>query len=108
MINRMKNFLVVVMMLICALARAQESGEFTVPFSNPAGAMKLVIDIKTGSVKVKGTARKDVLVKYSSEKDDEDDDHDRNHNRNNDSKSNRDGLKKIGSGTMNLEASEYQ
>jgi len=113
----MKNVLVVVMVLICAALKAQESGEFTVPFSNPTGAMKVIVDIKTGTVKVKGTARKDVLVKYSSEKD-EDDDHDndhdgdRNHNRNHNEKgnekSNRDGLKKISSGTMNLEASEYQ
>jgi hypothetical protein len=109
----MKNVLIVLMMLICAALRAQDSGEFIVPFSNPAGAMKVVVDIKTGSIKVKGTARKDVLVKYSSEKDEDDDrgrDHDRDHNRNrdNDGKSNRDGLKKISSGTMNLEASEYQ
>lgn len=102
----MKKFLVVAVMLISAVLRAQDSGEFTVPFSNPSGAMKLVVDIKTGSIKVKGTARKDVLVKYSSEKDEDDDDHDhdRNRNRNN----SRDGLKKISSGTMNLEASEYQ
>src|SRR6185369_9084605 len=100
----MKNVLVVLMMLICAALRAQDSGEFIVPFSNPAGAMKVIVDIKTGSIKVKGTARKDVLVKYSSEKD-EDDDHDRNHK---DKNNNRDGLKKISSGTMSLEASEYQ
>jgi hypothetical protein len=102
----MKNFLMVMVMLISGVASAQDSGEFIVPFSNPSGAMKLVVDIKTGSIKVKGTARKDVMVKYSSEKD-EDDDHDR-HDHDNDRKSNRDGLKKISSGTMNLEASEYQ
>jgi len=105
----MKNVLVVLMMLICTALRAQDSGEFTVPFSNPAGAMKVIVDIKTGSVKVKGTARKDVLVKYSSEKD-EDNDRERDHDRDRDhnEKSNRDGLKKISSGTMSLEASEYQ
>src|SRR5258708_40105816 len=76
----MKNVLVVMMMLICAALRDQDSGEFTVPFSNPTGAMKVIVDIKTGSVKVKGTARKDVLVKYSSEKDEDNDsehDHDK-------------------------------
>jgi hypothetical protein len=106
----MKNVLVVVMVLICAVLRAQDSGEFTVPFSNPTGAMKVIVDIKTGTVKVKGTARKDVLVKYSSEKD-EDDDKEHDHDRDNDHRkgnSNKDGLKKISSGTMNLEASEYQ
>ena len=105
----MKNVLVVLMMLICAALRAQDSGEFTVPFSNPTGAMKVIIDIKTGSVKVKGTARKDVLVKYSSEKDEDNDrEHDHDRDRDHNGKSNRDGLKKISSGTMSLEASEYQ
>ncbi|MBS1680511.1 MAG: DUF4097 family beta strand repeat protein [Bacteroidetes bacterium] len=91
-----------VLMFVCYLTSAQNSGEFTVPFSNPTGAMKLIVDIKTGSVKIKGTARKDVLVKYENISDNDEDDHDRDH------KSNRDGLKKISSGTMNLEASEFQ
>ncbi len=105
----MKNVLVIMMMLIGAVVRAQDSGEFTVPFSNPAGAMKVIVDIKTGSIKVKGTARKDVLVKYSSEKDEDNDrEHDHDRDRDHDGKNNRDGLKKISSGTMNLEASEYQ
>ena len=103
----MKNFLVVVGLLISAVLRAQDSGEFTVPFSNPSGQMKLMVDIKTGSIKIKGTARKDVLVKYSTEKDEDDDNHHRNRNRNN-GDGDRDGLKKISSGTMNLEASEFQ
>jgi len=106
----MKNVLIIMMMLICAVLRAQDSGEFTVPFSNPTGAMKVIVDIKTGSIKVKGTARKDVMVKYNTEKDN---DEEREHDRDNDNdhkrgRSNRDGLKKISSGTMNLEASEYQ
>jgi hypothetical protein len=106
----MKNVLVVMMMLIYATLKAQDSGEFTVPFSNPAGAMKVIVDIKTGSIKVKGTARKDVLVKYSSVKEDGDE-HEEHDERDEDDKhhrSNKDGLKKISSGTMNLEASEYQ
>jgi hypothetical protein len=122
----MKNVLVVLVMLMSVALRAQDSGEFTVPFSSPTSPFKLLVDIKTGSVKIKGTARKDVYVKYSSEKDndgDRDDDNDdekrgrsghrvkvnvdvndgEKHGR-----SNREGLKKISSGTMNLEASEYQ
>ncbi len=105
----MKNVVVVLLVLISAVLKAQDSGEFTVPFSNPAGAMKVIVDIKTGSIKVKGTARKDVLVKYSSEKDEDNDrEHDHDRDRDHDGKNNRDGLKKISSGTMNLEASEYQ
>jgi hypothetical protein len=104
----MKKLLVGLVMLISAAVRAQDSGEFTVPFSNPSGPMKLVVDIKTGSIKVKGTARKDVLVKYSSEKEEDNDDHDHDRHDRNRNNNNRDGLKKISSGTMNLEASEYQ
>lgn len=106
----MKNGLIVVLLLVSAALNAQDSGEFTVPFSNPSGAMKLSVDIKTGTVKIKGTARKDVYVKYSSPKEesgereepkerDEDDKH---------SHSSREGLKKIGGSAMNIEASEYQ
>lgn len=115
----MKKILFVLVMLVSAVLRAQDSGEFTIPFSNPSGEMKVIVDIKTGSIKVKGTARKDVLVKYSSEKDEdgEDDDRDRDRNRKhhvnvnvnvNDSKDNREGLRKISGGTMNLEGTEYQ
>ncbi len=107
----MKKLFVATMVLMSAVLRAQDSGEFTVPFSNPSGAFKLIVDIKTGSVKVKGTARRDVYVKYSSEKDGGDE-HDRDHDGDNEDDkrghSNREGLKKISSGTMNLEASEYQ
>src|SRR5271154_6185921 len=106
----MKNVLVVLILLMSAVLRAQDSGEFTVPFSNPSGAFKLIVDIKTGSVKVKGTARKDVAVKYSTAKEEheereerEERDEDEKHRR-----SSKAGLKKISSGTMSLEASEYQ
>lgn len=106
----MKNVLVVMVMLISAVLRAQDSGDFTVPFSNPSGSFKLLVDIKTGSIKIKGTARKDVLVKYDSDKDkDEDNDHDRGRDGDDrKGRSSRDGLKKISGGAMNIEASEYQ
>ena len=80
---------------------AQSSGDFTVPFSDPSKPGKLYVDIKTGSVTIKGTARKDVSVTYKKDSDDDNDD-DR------DSKSNREGLKRIGSGSLDIEASEYQ
>ncbi len=106
----MKSILIVLMVLTSAVLKAQDSGEFTVPFSNPSGSFKLIVDIKTGSVKVKGTARKDVYVKYSNVKE-EGDEHEEREERDEDDKHNRSskaGLKKIGGSTMNLEASEYQ
>ncbi len=106
----MKKLLVIMLMSVSAILRAQDSGEFTVPFSNPSGAFKVIVDIKTGSIKVKGTARKDVYVKYNSLKDNGDEREEREE-RDEDDKhqhSSKAGLKKIGGSTMNLEASEYQ
>ncbi len=45
---------------------AQDSGELTVPFSDPGRRGKIRVDIKKGSIDVKGTSRKDVLVKYTA------------------------------------------
>src|SRR5258706_14003622 len=45
---------------------AQNSGEFPVPLSDPNKRGKLKAHLNTGTIIVKGTARKDVLVKYSS------------------------------------------
>jgi hypothetical protein len=106
----MKKVLIVMMIMVSAALKAQDSGEFTVPFSNPSGPFKLVVDIKTGSVKVNGTARKDVSVKYSTVKE-EKDEHEEREERDEDNKhrrSSKAGLRKIGGSTMNLEASEYQ
>ncbi len=110
--------LMIVLALVCggSVFAQNNNGEFVVPFSNPAAAGKLVVDIKTGSVVVKGTARKDVLVKYTSEKyenNDEGDEEDRKHkvhvNVNVDNgRKGKEGLKKISGGAMDLEASEYQ
>jgi hypothetical protein len=77
-------------------AIAQNSGDFPVPLSDPNKRGKLKAHLNSGSITVKGTARKDVLVKYSSPQGDEHNNHEKG----------RDGLKKISSGTMDLEVSE--
>ena len=60
-----------------AIASAQTSNEFTVPLSDPAKRGKLKAHLNYGSITVKGTARKDVLVKYKALEDGEDEgDHD--------------------------------
>jgi hypothetical protein len=76
-------------------AWAQGGNEFTIPLSDPAKRGKLKARINYGSITVKGTGRKDVLVRYTAEKDE---DHGKQ-----DSK---DGLKRIGGGGMDLEAAE--
>ena len=76
-------------------AVAQNSGEFPVPLSDPNKRGKLKAHLNSGTIIVKGTARKDVLVKYSAPENE--DKHDRG---------TKEGLKRISSGTMDLEVSE--
>ena len=110
-----KQFLTIILMLISAYYTvAQTSGEFEVPLTDPNKRGKLKAHLNYGSITVKGTARKDVLVKYASVEDkdgdhdrDDDDDDDDNHNKNkNNSSASKAGLKKISGGTMDLEVTE--
>ena len=89
-------------LITSSISSAQAQNEFTVPLSDPAKRGKLKAHLNYGSITVKGTARKDVLVKYKQE--DENDDDDR-HDHNNGKKS-ADGLKRVSGGGMDLEASE--
>ncbi len=77
-------------------AMAQDSGELTIPFSDPGKRGKVKIDIKKGSIEVRGTDRRDVLVRYSA----------MDKSRNGNGNTNQDGLRRISSGAMDLEASE--
>lgn len=118
-----KQFLIIILVLVSAYcALAQTSGEFAVPLTDPNKRGKLKAHLNYGSITVKGTARKDVLVKYSSVDDDDkhrdrdrdDDDDDDRHvrvNVNVDANKDKDknskaGLKKISGGTMDLEVTE--
>lgn len=92
---------VVLVILVSASALAQTSGEIPVAFTDPAKRGKLKAHLNYGSITIKGTARKDVLVKYSADDDNNHDDRDKDRD-----KSDRAGLKKISSGTLDLEVSE--
>jgi DUF4097 and DUF4098 domain-containing protein YvlB len=83
--------------LTSAFVKAQESGEFPVPLSDPAKRGKLKAHLNSGSITVIGTARKDILVKYSSGDGDKDKNKDGNE---------KGGLRKIGGSTLDLEVSE--
>ena len=124
-----KQFLILILVLISAYCTlAQTAGEFAVPLTDPNKRGKLKAHLNYGSITVKGTARKDVLVKYSSGEDN-DRDHDRDHDRDEDDdddddrhvrvnvdvntntnkskeKNSKAGLKKISGGTMDLEVTE--
>jgi hypothetical protein len=102
----MKNFkaiVVVVLGLVGYVSNGQNSGDFVLPFSDPTKPGTVIVDIKTGSITIKGTARKDVSVTYTRE---EDNDHDHDNNKN--KGGSKEGLKKIGGGALDIEASEYQ
>lgn len=111
-----------ILLVSASVARAQVANEFAVPLSDPAKRAKLKAHLNYGSITVKGTARKDVLVKYKSA-DDEDEENDQNKNRNlnrnlnrntnrdksegdDDKASSRDGLKRLGGGGLDLEVTE--
>jgi len=106
-----KQIIITILILISScFAKAQSSGDFAVPLSDPNKRGKLKAHINYGSITVRGTARKDVLVKYSSVEDaGNDGDHDRDHDddkQKSNEKSNKAGLKKISGGTMDLEVTE--
>lgn len=102
----------ITLLVLCAMASTfgQGGNEFTIPFSDPTKRGKLKAHLNSGSITVKGTARKDVLVRYNQEQDgnrEHDDDHDKDkHKDKDDASSGRDGLRRIGGGGLELEASE--
>ncbi|MBL6448141.1 DUF4097 family beta strand repeat protein [Fulvivirga sp. 29W222] len=84
------------MLLILACAKygySQDNGELIVPFSDPSKKGKVRIEIKKGSIEVKGTDRSDVLIVYKGRKDKKQDD-------------TKDGLKRISGSAMDMEVSE--
>lgn len=92
----MKKYFMLLMIWVMALpAFAQNEGEFSVPLSEPAKRGKLKAHLNYGSITVRGTARKDVLVKYRAKE-----------QVNQKSKESSDGLKRINGGSLNLEVSE--
>jgi DUF4097 and DUF4098 domain-containing protein YvlB len=96
----MKKQVLIVMTLLAIIifpvvVWAQGENEFTIPLSDPAKRGKLKARINYGSITVKGTARKDVLVRYTADKDEDRGKSDT-----------KDGLKRIGGGGMDLEAVE--
>ena len=97
-----KRINVFLILLVCStlLAQslfAQTEGEFAVPLSDPGKRGVLTAKLNTGAITIRGTARKDILVKYQQVDDSKSKDK---------AESNRDGLKRISSGTMDLEVTE--
>ena len=112
-LNWKSGVLIVGMALWACIASGQSGNEFTIPLSDPAKRGKLKAHLNYGSITVKGTARKDVLVKYASVTDEEDGggkhkdkDHDEDGDHKDKSKSGSEGLRRIAGGGLELDASE--
>jgi hypothetical protein len=118
----MKKQLIIttILFLITSFAFAQNAGDFVVPLSDPNKRGKLKAHLNYGSITVKGSPRKDVLVKYKAVEEDEDDDNDDTGNddkrlkslgridtrTNNNSGENKTGLKRISGSALDLEVTE--
>ena len=107
----MKKYVKILLVIIGILMSMPDVGaqtnEFTVPLSDPAKRGRLKAHLNSGTIIVKGSARKDVLIRYSVEAEGEDDDDDENYKDKEKSNSSaREGLKRIGGGGIDLEVTE--
>lgn len=100
-----KHFIIGMMLVTIALvlitasfSSAQSGSDFTVPLSDPAKRGKLKAHLNSGSISVKGTARKDILVKYTSNEEKAEKEKDRSHE---DA-----GMRRIGGSGLDLEVTE--
>jgi DUF4097 and DUF4098 domain-containing protein YvlB len=95
----MKKQSIVVVLTMCLVCLAAsviaQDNEFTIALTDPAKRGKIKVHLNSGSITIKGTARKDVLVRYKSEGDDEEG-----------KNKTKDGLKRVSGGGIDLEASE--
>jgi DUF4097 and DUF4098 domain-containing protein YvlB len=95
----MKKQSIVVVLIICLVSLAAsvfaQDNEFTVALTDPAKRGKIKVHLNSGSITIKGTARKDVLVRYKAEEDDEES-----------KEKTKDGLKRVSGGGIDLEAAE--
>jgi hypothetical protein len=91
----MRSIILILLAALLPTLVVAQFQEVSVPLSDMSKRGKLVVDIKMGPVKVTGSARKDVLVKYKSEDGEE-----------LGFEEARDGLKRISGGFAGIEVSE--
>ena len=97
------NILVITLFLISGAATifAQDFEEVKLPLSNPAEKGFLKVEIHKGPITIKGTDRKDILVRYAAMGKSKD------KVKNKDKAKNKNGLKKLTSASIDLEISEH-
>lgn len=95
----MKKQSIITVLIICFVCMGAsvvaQDNEFTVALTEPAKRGKIKVHLNSGSVTIKGTARKDVLVRYKAKQDEEEG-----------KSKTKDGLRRVGGGGIDLEASE--
>jgi len=99
----MKNIILKIGLLFIGLIFSltiDAQNEIIVPFSNPSGEKQLDVYIKDGSINVKGTDRKDVLIKYRNDNSEQ---KDKDHK---DEEKELKGLKRIRSSNVRMEITE--
>lgn len=92
-----------------AFVQAQNTNEIVIPLSDPAKRAKVKAHLNYGSITVKGTGRKDVLVRYAPVEEEEANNRNAKHRNDRDddeADESRSGLKRIGGGGMDLEVTE--
>ncbi len=102
--NSVKNGLIVLVLITMSLSawaqgntNTNTSGnEFVIPLTDPNKRVKLKAHLNSGSISIKGSARKDILVKYK------DGEEQRGKTQS------KDGLRRVGGGGLELEASENE
>jgi len=95
LIGGVSLLLVGLLLITSSIVKAQGTSDLTIPLSDPSKRGKLKAHLNYGSITIKGTARKDILVKYVSETDKDDE-----------KEKTKDGLRRIGGGGIDLEMSE--
>ncbi|HLT73941.1 MAG TPA: DUF4097 family beta strand repeat-containing protein [Ohtaekwangia sp.] len=96
------GLLIVITMLVSGTLKAQ-SNDVTIPLSNPSERGKLRVNVNSGSITVKATSRKDVLLRYKEE-----DNGAGKATKKENTDSNRAGLKRIAGSGLDLEITEHQ
>lgn len=94
------NIFVITLLLISGAATtfAQDFEEIKLPLSNPAVKSFLKVEIHKGPITIKGTDRKDILVRYAS----------MGKSKKKDVENTKNGLKKLSSASIDLEISEHE
>ena len=90
------NLFVLLFTLLLTTSLFSQSEQVNIPFQDATAAKQLKIDIPMGEIRIKGTNRKDILVRYETSEEEEEQQDETSVEKNK-------GLKKIAGSNLNLE-----